>query len=406
MRSAQTVVMTEKEILKGAKAIQKELVAIRRELHRRAELGFDLPKTTAFVGEKLREYGYAPKPCGKSGVVAEIGKGKGALLLRADTDGLPIAEKTGLNFACKNGCMHACGHDLHAAALLGAAKLLKENERALKGKIKLLFQPAEEVLQGAKAMIDSGVLESPKVTAAMMLHVLTATPFPTGKVIVAMGTSAPAADFFTITVRGKSAHGAAAQNGVDALSAAAHILVALQEISARELSPATPAPLTVGKCVGGTAANVLADRVELSGTLRAFDEQTRGRVKRRMEEICKAVAKAFRAKASVRYDSGCPCLVNDERLSAFALKRLQKTLGKERALSMAELGGTVTQSNGGSEDFAYISHAVPSVMIGLAAGNTADGYTYPLHHSKTKFDEDALCIGAAIYASMAFAWQS
>ncbi len=397
--------MMEKEILKGAKAIQKELVAIRRELHRRAEIGFDLPKTTAFVQEKLQEYGYQPKPCGKSGVVAEIGAGKGALLLRADMDGLPMAEETRLSFACKNGCMHACGHDLHTASLLGAAKLLKEREKSIRGKIKLLFQPAEELLQGAKTMIADGVLENSKVERAMMLHVLTATPFPTGTAIVAAGTSAPAADFFKITVRGKSCHGAAAQNGVDALSAAAHILVALQEISARELSPATPAPLTIGKCVGGTAANVLADKMELSGTLRAFDENTREYVKSRMEEICRTVAKAFRAKASVRYESGCPTLVNDEKLSAVALSSLRKTLGKERVLSMAELGGTITQNSGGSEDFAYISHAVPSVMIGLAAGKTADGYTYPLHHSKTKFDEDALCIGAAIYASMAFAWE-
>ena len=398
--------MTEKEILKGAKAMQKELIDVRRELHCRAELGFDLPKTTAFVQEKLQEYGYRPKPCGKSGLVAEIGEGSAALLLRADMDGLPMTEETRLSFACKNGCMHACGHDLHTTSLLGAAKLLRENEKSLKGKIKLLFQPAEELLQGAKATIEAGVLQSPTVKGAVMLHVLTATPFPTGTAIVAAGTSAPAADFFKITVRGKSCHGAAAQNGVDALSAAAHILVALQEISARELSPSAPAPLTIGKCVGGNAANVIAGKVELSGTLRAFDESTRAYVKKRMEEICKTVAKAFRAKASVRYEGGCPTLVNDEKLSAFVLSSLRKTLSKERVLSMAELGGTVTQSNGGSEDFAYISHAVPSVMIGLAAGNTADGYTYPLHHSKTKFDEDALCIGAAIYASMAFAWQS
>ena len=152
-----------------------------------------------------------------------------------------------------------------------------------------------------------------------------------------------------------------------------------------------------GERVGG--------RVELSGTLRAFDEPTRQFVKARLEEICRLTAKAFRANASVVYESGCPTLINDEKLSAFALARLKKTLGKDNALSMAELGGTVTQNNGGSEDFAYISHAVPSVMIGLAAGNRADGYTYPLHHSKTEFDEDALCVGAAIYASVAFAWQ-
>lgn len=397
--------MQEREILKKANALQGELITIYEHLHKRAEVGFDLPKTTAYIQEKLTEYGYQPKTCGRSGIVAEIGQGEQAFLLRADMDGLPIAEKTDLSYACKTGNMHACGHDMHATALLGAAKILKENEKCLKGKIKLLFQPAEEILQGASEMIKAGVLKAPKVDGAMMLHALVSSPLPTGTAIVAQGVSAPAADYFTITVKGKACHGSAPQNGVDALSASAHILIALQELSARELSPATPAVLTVGKCMAGSAGNVIAERAVLEGTLRAFDEKVREQVKKRLMEISKGVAKAFRASATVAFGGGCPTLVNEENLSKLALESLQKTLGKDRAFSAKELGGSVVESNGGSEDFAYFSHAVPSVMIGLSAGAAQDGYTYPLHHAKVKFDKSALSIGAAIYASMAFAWK-
>ena len=393
-----------KTLLDEAKSLQKELVNIRRYLHKNAETGFQVDKTYAYIKARLEEYGYTPKKCGKAGLIATVGKKMGkTILLRADIDGLPIAEETGLNFACKHQNMHACGHDMHVAMLLGAAKLLKAREKELNGCVKLLFQPAEELLEGAKNVIENGVLESPKPQAAMMLHVMTNVEIPAGTAVVASGgVSAPAADFFSIKIKG--CHGAAPWKGVDALSVAAHILLALQEIPARELPIATPAVLTVGTVRSVGADNAISDLAELNGTLRAFDETIRKQVKKRIETIAQNVAKAFRATAEVVYGGGCPTLINDEKLSAFAEEALKGALGQEKVFTSNGLGGDVRANSGGSEDFAYISHKVPSVMVALAAGEPKNGYEYPLHHPKADFDEKTLPVGSAIYAQMAYAY--
>ena len=401
--------MTGKELYKEAENVQGELVEYRRFLHAHAETGFALKKTVRFVKANLEKMGYAPVACGKACIVACVGNGSGerentkkAFLLRADMDGLPIVEKSGVSFACKTGNMHACGHDMHAAMLLGAARLLKAHERELKGTVKLLFQPAEETLEGAKAAIAAGVLKDPDVGGATTLHVMTASEMKSGTLVVfSKGVSAPAADYFTITVKGKGCHGSTPHNGVDALTAAAHILVALQEIAARELSVSDDCVLTVGTAQGGTAPNVIPDLVKMQGTLRAYTEQARARLKKRLSEICVAVAKAFRARAKVTFDSGCPTLVNDERLSLLAENVARETLGVDRVLTTAEMGGGNARG-GGSEDFAYISHQTPSVALALAAGEREKGFEYPLHHPKVRFDESVLPIGSAVLAAMAF----
>ncbi len=395
-----------KELKKESLALQEEMVRIRRYLHKNAETGFALTKTLAYVSEKLREMGYEPTPCGRSGLVATVGKGTSCFLLRADMDALPITERAALSFASKNGNMHACGHDMHTAMLLGAAKLLKAREKDLRGQVKLLFQPAEEILEGAKDVLSAGVLSGPKPQAAMMLHVMTAVDLPTGTAVVASGgVSAPAADYFTVKVKGKGCHGSAPWNGVDALSVGAHILLGLQEIAARELSISDPAVLTVGSLQSGSAGNAISDSALLHGTMRAFDEGTRAFVKERLEEISKQIAKAFRAKAEVTYGGGCPTLVNDEKLSAFTEKSAKALLG-EGVYTSAGLGGDTKKNSGGSEDFAYISHEIPSVMVAIAAGEREKGCGYPLHHPKACFDEEALSVGAALYAHIAMEWLS
>lgn len=386
------------ELLKEAKKIQAELVEYRRYLHQNAECGFALNKTMPYIKEQLKGMGYTPKRCGKAGLVAEVGKGKKRVLLRADTDGLPIWEESGLSYACTNGNMHACGHDLHAAMLLGAAKLLKVNENALKGCVRLLFQPAEELLEGAKNCIEAGVLEG--VDCAVMIHVLTALEVPMAEVIVSSeGVSAPAADYFSIEIKGQGCHGSSPWQGVDPLIVAAHTLLGLQNLSARELSPMQTAVLTVGSMKTGETGNALSNSATLHGTLRAFDEDVRRFVKKRMEEIAKSTAKAFRAKARVQYGGGCPTLVNDGRLSRLAYETVKELLGKG-VFTSSELGNA-RQNVGGSEDFAYISHAVPSVMLAVAAGKKGEGFDYPLHHPKAQFDENSLSIGAAVYAKVA-----
>lgn len=397
----------EKNIIKQAQSLQKKLVAYRRYLHANAEVGFELKKTLSFVEKSLQKMGYTPKKCGKAGLVVTVGnpsKGRGAFLLRADMDALPLREETDLPYACKHGNMHACGHDMHTAMLLGAAKLLKSREKELNGQIKLLFQPAEETLEGSVDVLKSGVLSDPKVKAAMMLHVMTATELPTGNAVVASGgVSAPAADFFTVRVQGKGCHGSMPHKGVDALTAAAHILIALQEISAREIPTGEPFALTIGALHAGNAGNVIADVAEIKGTLRCFDEALRIRVKKRIEEISSHVAKAFRGSAETLYTSGCPTLINDEKLSDFTLRTLQALLGDKSVYSSSLFGGAKNMA-GGSEDFAYVSHEVPSVMVAIGAGEKEKGYAYPLHHPKVSFDENVLWVGSAVYAQTAIEW--
>ena len=375
--------------------MQTRLVKTRRYLHAHAEVGFDVPNTKAYILQALRALGYAPQEIGKAGVVAEIGKGKTTLLLRADTDGLPFGEKTGLSFACKTGNMHACGHDMHTAMLLGCAELLKNHEANLPCKVKLLFQPAEEILEGAKDCIENGVLQN--VTHAMMIHVLTGLPLPTGTWLIAEGISAPSADYFTITVKGKACHGGAPQNGVDGLSIGARILLGLEEIIAKEIPQSANAVLTVGKMQGGTAGNAIAESVEMYGTLRCFGEETRALIKNRMQETAQGIAKAFRGRASFSLQGGCPALINDGGRVEFTKKALGQVFDESKVLLSSKMQGT-REKSGGSEDFAYIANEVPSVMIGLCAGDIDKGYTLPLHNPKVDFDESVLWQGALAFA--------
>lgn len=395
--------MTKEQILREAKALQDEIKSHRLWLHTHAETGFDLTETKPYVKSALMKMGYTVQECGKAGLVTTVGKPGGkVLLLRADMDALPIAEEADVDFACQNGRMHACGHDMHTAMLLGAAKILKAHESELDGMVKLMFQPAEEIFEGSKDMIASGVLENPRPDAALMIHVAAGMPLPSGTVVVsAPGVSAPAADYFTIRVHGKGCHGSAPQNGIDPLTAAAHILIALQEIHARELSASDEAVLTIGTFHAGEAGNVIPDTATMGGTIRTYDEKTRAYLKERITAIAKNVAEAFRASADVSFGSGCPTLVNDKGLSEKVTGYLKDLLGANRAFTTAELSGGKPARGGGSEDFAYVSHEVPSLMLALAAGEPSKGYVYPQHHPKVKFDESVLSTGAAVFVDCA-----
>ena len=354
--------MTSEKLLQEAEALRAQILAERRWLHENAETGFDLNKTHAFVKQELADMGYQPVDCGRAGIVALAGGKKPGkvFLLRADMDALPIQEESGVEFACKSGNMHACGHDLHTAMLLGAARLLKAHEAEIPGTVKLMFQPAEEIFEGSHDMIEAGLLENPKVDAALMIHVMAGMPFPAGTVIVsAPGVSAPAADYFEIKVRGKGCHGSMPNTGIDPLTAAAHILIGLQELQARELAMDDRAVLTIGTMNAGTAANVIPDSVTMGGSIRTFDEETRAMLKKRMAEIAGGIAQAFRAEADVAFGSGCPTLVNDRDLSACCETYVKELLGKGKAFSVAELnamsGGGSSSKSAGSEDFAYVS---------------------------------------------------
>lgn len=389
-----------------------ELTALRRKLHRCAGTGFDIAETVEIVREELIKTGLNPEDCGRTGLIVTVGGKKPGkvFLLRADMDALPIREEAEVDFAAENGNMHACGHDMHTAMLLGAAKLLKAHENELCGTVKLMFQPAEEIFEGARDMIENGVLEAPKPDAAMMIHVMAGMPFAEGTAIVSgPGVSAPAADYFEIRVQGAGCHGSMPNTGIDPLSAAAHIVIALQELHARELAVSDQAVLTIGTFHAGTASNAIPDTAVLGGTLRTYNEEVRAYMKKRLVEISEAIAAAFRAKAKVSFGSGCPTLYNDPVLSSEATEYMKVLLGEDKAFSVPELqakfgaGGTKTS---GSEDFAYISHEIPSVMMAMAAGHPKKGYIYPQHHPKAKFDESTLPVGAAAYAYTAMRWLS
>lgn len=397
--------MTGTEILEKAKSLQDELISHRRFLHTHPEIGFDLQKTYQYVYDHLVHMGYSPNSYGRCGLIVSCGhanKGK-TILLRADMDALPITEEADIDFKSTNGNMHACGHDTHTSMLLGAARILKEMENDLNGRVILLFQPSEETFEGAKDMIEAGVLRDTCPDAALMIHVVLGLPFETGSVIVCDGgVSAPAADYFEINIQGKGAHGAMPELGIDPITVAAHIVTALQEIHARELSMADDAILTIGSIHAGTAYNAIPDTATLGGTIRCYDEEVRSFIKKRMEEIISGIASAFRANADLKFTSGCPTLFNDSTLSKEVTSYMKELLGPQMAFCKADLMAASSNAKAGkatgSEDFAYFSQEVPSIMLAITGGKPQDGYCYPTHHPKAVFDENVLAYGAAVYA--------
>lgn len=352
------------------------------------ETGFDLKKTVGYVTKTLTDAGIEYTMCGRCGICAVIGKGKKTLLLRADMDALPM----------EGGAMHACGHHMHTAMLLGTARVLKQNEDKLSCTVKLMFQSAEEILSGAKDMIENGILDNPKPDCAFMLHVMPATEFDTGTFVFACdGDVAPSADYFDIVVSGKGSHGARPSEGRDPIIAGANILCALQSINARELGLYEDATITIGKLFAGSAPNAVADKLTMQGTMRTFSEDTREFVKKRIEEISSGIASAMRTTAEVVYTAGCPAFKNDKEFLNIVTALARDLFGKEGVVNLPK-----GQRGGGSEDFAYVSRLVPTAMALLCAGRKDEGYEYPLHNPKVKFDKKALPYGSALMAYVAF----
>ena len=295
--------LTAIQLLGRAQALEPQLVEWRRTLHRHPEVGFDLTQTKALVKKALTEMGYTPQDCGKCGVIALAGgkrPGK-VILLRGDMDALPLQEESGEEFSSElPGKMHGCGHDMHTAMVLGAAKLLKEHEDEIEGTIKLEFQPAEEIFQGSLDMLKNGLLENPKVDAAVMFHVLAGMPLPVGTVLVpGGGITMASCEQYHITVHGKGGHGSMPNACIDPITAAAHIHIALQEINSRELDPAGFGVFTTGRFEAGKASNVIPDTADMWGTIRTVDPEQKvsALIHQRMTEIAQGVATAYRCTA-------------------------------------------------------------------------------------------------------------
>lgn len=397
--------MVAQDLLQEAKQLQPELLQCRRTIHRHPETGFDLQETKALVKRQLTEMGYSPQECGKCGLVALAGgKKKGrTILIRADMDALPIEEAAEVEYRSETpGRMHGCGHDMHTAMLLGAAKLLKAHEDELAGTVKLMFQPAEELFQGADDMIGAGVLENPHVDAAVMIHVVPGLPLPSGIVLVpGAGTGMASCQQYRIVVKGKGGHGAMPHVSVDPITAAAHIHLALQEISSRELGPDEFGVFTTGMFRAGDASNIIPDTAEMRGTIRTADLAVNEKIKSRIREIAQGVGGAMRTEVTVDFFDFCPPMLADGALSECGLGYMKELLG-DGAMSMAALGGP--KVGGGSEDFAFVSCKVPTVGMFLSAGSPEEGYAYSQHHPKVTFDDSILYRGSAAYAYFAARW--
>lgn len=387
----------ENRFLKKAKEMADELVEIRRRFHENPEIGMETVNTAAFVAAKLKEMGYEPQMLAGTGVTATVGKAGGkVLLLRADMDALPIQEESGLEFASKvPGAAHCCGHDLHTAMLLGAAKLLKEEEDSLEGMVKLLFQPAEENMQGARAMIQAGVLENPHVDAAFAIHVNSIAQ--SGRLLVFEGPTCASSDLFTIHIKGHGGHGARPEETVDPLNAAAHIHIALQELQAREIRAGETGVLTIGCIKGGSTYNVIPDEAVMLGTVRTYNKEIRETLLKRMKDITSDIAHAFRAEATVTLsDNYTIPLVSDKEMASFAIGAFREMLPADQIVSMHK-------AFPGSEDFAFIADKVPTLFVVLGA-TIKKGVEFGQHHPKVQFNEGCLPVGAAAYAQMACEW--
>ena len=366
--------------------------AIRREIHRHPELGFEEHNTQAIVERELDALGIEHRRVARTGVVGIV---RGAMPgrvagLRADMDALPITEDSGEECASEQtGKMHACGHDSHTAMLLGAARELHDTRASFHGTAVLLFQPAEEGPGGAQPMIDEGALDDPKVDAVTMLHV--DPRLATGTIGITPGPVNAAADEFHLTIRGKGGHGAYPHKAIDVIPCAAATILALQNVAARETDPLASIVVTVGTIEGGYRNNVIADRVFLTGTLRTHDPALRATAEGKLRRIVDGIAAAYGARAELEMIFGYPPVVNDAELA------------EGFAAYTRELGFTVERPapTMGGEDFAYFAQRVPGVMVRLGIYNEAVGSIHSGHSPQFRLDEGAIPTGIA--ALVAFA---
>ena len=380
-----------------AAALREELIENRRYFHTNAEVGLNMPKAKAYVLKKLKEYGLDPKECGM-GVTATLGRGGKTILLRADMDALPMAEESGLEFACPTGQQaHTCGHDFHAAMLLTAAKLLKESEDQLEGTVKFMFQPAEETFEGSKDMIEHGILEDPKPDAALAYHVGPGK-MPVGIFMYnAGGTLMFSMDGFEIHIKGRGSHGAFPHMAVDPINIGAHIHLALQELIARECDPSNACVLTVGQFHAGSAPNIIPESAVLEGTIRTNKAEEREKLIRRLKEVAEGTAAVYGGTAEVSFPCGVPTLVCDAALT-------NEMVGYMKELPIPGLMGVPNISASASDDFALITERIPSAYMYLSAGYQDERGAYSSHNPKVQFNEDVLPVGAACLAHCAKQW--
>ncbi|TDX45167.1 amidohydrolase [Halanaerobium congolense] len=371
---------------------EKYVLDLRREFHMHPETSWNEKRTSKRIKEELAKIGISYQEYADTGVAAVI-KGSNAgktAALRADMDALKVEEKTDLEFKSKNeGIMHACGHDGHTAMLLGTARALYEIKDQLAGNVKLIFQPAEEMVQGAAKMVEEGVLDD--VDGIMGIHLW--ADLPTGKINVEAGPRMASGDYVIVEFTGKGGHGSMPHQGVDPIVMASSFVLDSQAILSRETNSLDPVVLTFGKMKSGSRFNVIPDKAEIVGTLRCFSEKTRVQASKAIKRYAEKTAKAYRGEAEVTIQKGTPPTINDQRAAEIARSAAQKIIAAEDLIAMDKTTG--------SEDMAYYLREVPGVIAFVGAGFEDEEQNYPHHNSKFKINEDSLKTGTSLYFNFA-----
>lgn len=380
------------EILRRAQGLQPELVKIRRTIHANPELAFEEVETSRLVVETLEGIGLIPRRIARTGVITTIeGRLPGpCVALRADMDALPIAEETGLDFASRNpGKMHACGHDAHTAMALGAGMILASMAEDLPGRVRLLFQPSEELVPGgAPSMIEEGALSDPDVSAIFGQHVMPLQR--SGTFGFCPGAMMASADELYITIHGLSGHAAMPHRAIDPILTASEIVTSLQKIVSRSLDPFARGVLSITAIQGGDSTNIIPESVSMKGTLRSMDEEWRGEAHRRIEAIVSAVATASGCRYDLEIRRGYPVLVTDEEVTGRARRYSNELVGEDGTFSADPLMV--------AEDFSYYLQKVPGTFWWIGAGEPAQGCIAGLHNARFTIDESILQTGAAMLA--------
>ena len=379
------------EIKKIAKDFAPRLIEIRRHIHAHPELSGEEYQTSAYIAGVLSSYGLnVTESVGKTGVLGELagsGSDLRTLAIRTDMDALPIQESAKLDFASrKQGVMHACGHDVHSTLGLGTAMVLSQLSDKLPGDVRFLFQPAEEIAQGAKWMVKDGAIEG--VDAIYGVHVFPS--IPARRIGIRYGALTSAADELEIVIEGESGHGARPHQAIDAIWIAAQVITTLQQAISRTQNPLHPIVLSIGKIEGGRAHNVIADRVKMVGTVRSLHPESHANLPQWIENIVRGVCQTFGAKYQVEYRRGVPSVHNDETLTKIIEIATREAWGDESVQLLPE-------PSLGAEDFSVYLDKVPGCMFRLGVGHNGEN-NYPLHHPKFEVDEDAIVTGVVTMA--------
>ena len=377
-------------------ALEEEVIALRRDFHMHPELGYEEYRTSQIVYDYLKNLGLEVKKVAKTGVVGLL-RGKEAgktVMFRADMDALPQKEDTGLTYASVNkGIMHACGHDGHTAMLLVASKVLANHRDEIRGNIKFVFQPNEEEA-GALDMIKEGVLEDPKVDAAFAIHLW--TPLKTGEIGLTEGPIMAALEEFELTIFGKAGHTGSPHEAIDPILAATNIIQTIQSIQTREINPLYPIAIMIGKINGGRGRNIIADKVEIGGTIRfLFEDEKREKkiLLEKFERLIKGICEAMNVGYELKYIPSNPALYNNPAMVKYVKEAALETFGRGDIF--------VDYRSMAGEDFAEFSQRVPSVLYFIGCGNEEKGTHYPHHHPKFNIDEDTLIYGVEMHVRTA-----